>query len=132
MKNINEGDFLINGRSPSPEELHKMDRVVELSRKRVAYNLVFYTRISPRELDEDLVIKLDVPEPKTQEEKREVKLAELDAYKAKSMKAYKELCDSGVVEYDFRYLMENGFTLGAGDLLDDKAIDDLIAKDEQI
>jgi hypothetical protein len=106
--------------------------VTALRRREAAYRLVFYTTLSPRELDEDLVIKLDMSEPKTQEEKRAVKLTELDTYKAACLKAYNELCDIGMERFDFTYLIENGFGLGVGDFMDDEDIDKLIAKDEEI
>lgn len=114
------------------ESLSKEQCVFDLSKKEAVYRMVFYTMVSPRELDENLVITLERPEPITQEEKREAKIAELDAYKEECLKAYNELCALGVYKYNFAFLMENGFGLGASDLFDDEAIDELIAKDEQI
>lgn len=114
------------------EERKKIDRVGDLSRREAVYRMVFYTMVSPQELNEDLIIKLDRPKPTTQEEKREFKLAEIDTYKNACLQAYNELCDLGVAKFDLKFLMENGFGLGAGDLLNDEDVDKLIAKDEQI
>lgn len=96
-----------------------------------AYKMVFYGLMSPKELD-GIAIKLEGSKPETQEEKREFKLAELNAYKREYLEVYNELCGFGVVEPNFSYLMENGFGLGAGDLFDDEDVDKLIAQDEQI
>lgn len=110
----------------------KEQHVFDLSKKEYLYRMVFYTNISPRMLEEELIIKLDRPEPMTQEEKRTAKIAELDAYKNACLRAYNELCDLGVMHFDLQYLMENGFGMGAGDGLDDEDIDRLVMKDEEI
>lgn len=106
--------------------------ITALRRKELAYRLVFYTVKSPKELDEDLVIKFDRPEPKTLEEKRAAKIVELDAYKTACLNAYNELCDLGVTRFNITYLMENGFGLGVDDMLSDEDVDRLIAKDEEV
>jgi hypothetical protein len=114
------------------EGLSKEQQGAILTRKEFAYRAVVYTQISPRELDEDLVIKIDNPVPMTQEDKRAAKLVELEIYRKACLCTQNELRSLGDTRFTMKFLMENGFGLGAGNFLDEEGIDELITKDEQI
>lgn len=104
----------------------------ELRQKEAAYKGVFYGRLSPKQLGTLALPSEESTAPITTEEKRSAKLAELDAYSAAYVQAYSALCKINGVSVDPYYLMQNGFGMGAIEFYDDKDLDELILKDEQI
>lgn len=102
-----------------------------LKNKAAAYKGVFYGTVSPQALG-DIKLKVDLETPKTQQEKRLFKLAELDTYKQSYLDIHFALSKHLGIEPNIRFLMENGFGMGAGDLFDDADLDGLIEQDELI
>lgn len=95
------------------------------------YKKVFFGLITPAELGVN-ALPVENTIPGTQEEKRQVKLRQLDLYKKAYLDSYFNLCGLTNEKVNVRYLMENGFGLGSGDLFDDEFLDELIRRDEQL